>query len=260
MLHQAYKISSNEEIFQLEVNRLRQVFSNNNYPMHVIEKIITNFTREKQSRQEAPQTTGDKIKLYYENQMNNQYKKDEKIMKDIIRKNVKPANENDKMELIIYYRNIKTKDLIMKNNIASNNNDPLSKSWSLYKFTCPHEDCELLTSSYIGMTRNTINKRLEQHCKDGAIKEHLRLKHQQNSTLELLQQNTCPVKQLRDTKRLFIYEALTILKERPFINRQKDNFINPLKLYSRTTTLNQSQPNYSTSTNHTYSLRSRQQL
>ena len=180
-------------------------------------------------------------------------------MKDIIRKNVKPANENDKMELIIYYRNIKTKDLIMKYNIASNNNDPLSKSWSLYKFTCPHEDCELLTSSYIGMTRNTINKRLEQHCNDGAIEEHLRLKHQQNSTLVLLQQNTCPVKQLRDTKRLFINEALTILKERPFINRQKDNFINPLKLYSRTTTLNQSQPNNSTSTNHPYSLRSRQQ-
>ena len=38
------------------------------------------------------------IKLYYENQMNSQYKKDEKITKDIIRKNVKPANENDKME------------------------------------------------------------------------------------------------------------------------------------------------------------------
>ena len=35
-------------------------------------------------------------------------------MKDIIRKNVKPANENDKMELIIYYRNIKTKHLVMK--------------------------------------------------------------------------------------------------------------------------------------------------
>ena len=135
--------------------------------------------------------------------MNNQYKKDEKIMKDIIRKNVKPANENDKRELI-YYRNIKTKDLIMKKNIASNNNDPLSKSWSLYKFTCPHEDCELLTSSYIGMTRNTINKRLEQHCKDGAIKEYLKLKHQQISTLELLQQNTCPVKQLRHEKTFHI--------------------------------------------------------
>ena len=148
--------------------------------------------------------------IHYENQMNSQYKKDEN-MKDIMRRNVKSANENDKMELIIYYQNIKTRDLIMKKkNIASNNNDLFSKSWSLYKFTCPHEDCELLTSSYIGMTRNTINKRLEQRCKDGAIKEHLRLKHQQNSTLELLQQNTCPVKQSRNTKRLFMYEALTI--------------------------------------------------
>ena len=78
-------------------------------------------------------------------------------MEDIIRKNVKPVNENDRMELIIYYRNIKIKDLIMKNNIASNNNDHLSKSWSLYKFTCPHEDCELLTSSYIGMTIKDAN-------------------------------------------------------------------------------------------------------
>ena len=50
--------------------------------MNVIEKRKT-LKREKQSGQEAPQTTGDKIKLYYENQMNNQYKKDEKIMKDI---------------------------------------------------------------------------------------------------------------------------------------------------------------------------------
>ena len=82
----------------------------------------------------------------------------------------------------------KLKISLLKNNIASNNNDPLSMSWSLYKFTCSHEHCELLTSSYIGMTRNTINKRLEQQCKDGAMKEHLRLKHQQNSTSELLQQ------------------------------------------------------------------------
>ena len=94
----------------------------------LLKNFVTNFTREIQSGQEALLTTGEQIKLYYENQMNNQYKKDEKIMKDIIRKNVKPANESDKMELIIHYRNIKTKDFIMKNNSASNNNDPLSKS------------------------------------------------------------------------------------------------------------------------------------
>ena len=31
--------------------------------MNVNEKVVTNFTREKQSGQEAPLTTGDKIKL-----------------------------------------------------------------------------------------------------------------------------------------------------------------------------------------------------
>ena len=76
--------------------------------MNIIEKNVTNFTKDKQSRQEAPLTTGDKLKLYYDNQMNNQYKKDEKIMKDIIRTNVKPTKEDDKMELILYYRYIKT--------------------------------------------------------------------------------------------------------------------------------------------------------
>ena len=36
--------------------------------------------------------------------------------------------------------------------------------------------------------------------------------------------------------RVVYMAGLTILKEKPFINRQKDNFINSLKIYSRTTT------------------------
>ena len=39
----------------------------------------------------------------------------------------KAGKKNDKMELIIFYRNIKTIDLIMKNSITSINSDPLSK-------------------------------------------------------------------------------------------------------------------------------------
>ena len=50
---------------------------------------------------------------------------DEKIVKDAIRKNVKPTNEDDKKELIIYYQNIKTKDIIMKNSITSINNSSI---------------------------------------------------------------------------------------------------------------------------------------
>ena len=45
--------------------------------------------------------------------MNDQYKKDEKRLKDIIHTNVKPLNAENKIELIIYYKSMKTKGLLM---------------------------------------------------------------------------------------------------------------------------------------------------
>ena len=39
--------------------------------------------------------------------------------------------------------------------------------------------------------------------------------------------------QTRDYQRLQIYEALLILKDKPNINRQINNFFNPLKLYGK---------------------------
>jgi hypothetical protein len=50
--------------------------------------------------------------------MNDQYKKDENILKDIIKQNVKPNDINDELDIIIYYKNMKTKSLIMKNDLT----------------------------------------------------------------------------------------------------------------------------------------------
>ena len=43
MLHRAYKISSNSIIFQSEVERIKQLFVNNNYPMNIINEWIETF-------------------------------------------------------------------------------------------------------------------------------------------------------------------------------------------------------------------------
>jgi len=85
MLNRAYKISSNNEIYLKEVDRLKQVFTNNNYPMKEIEECIEKHKRKLQNT-EAPKQ---QITVYYENQMNEQYKEDEKIINDIIMKHVK---------------------------------------------------------------------------------------------------------------------------------------------------------------------------
>ena len=78
--------------------------------------------------------------------MNSQYKKDEKVIKYTIKQNVKPTNENEKNDIVICYKNLKAKNLIMKNNMTRTQ-DPLMTSWTVYKFKCPKEDCELLNPS-----------------------------------------------------------------------------------------------------------------
>ena len=255
MLHRGFKISSNMQLFQQEIRRLKQIFSNNNYLMKLVDQCIESFLQSK-SRQNSSDEKA-KIVVYYQNQMNCNYKKDEKVLKGIIKHNVKPINNQEELDVIVYYKTLKTRDLIMKNNSCASQ-DKLSKSWAVYKFKCPNEDCELLNPLYIGQTRNTIKRRLEQHQKDGAIKEHMEKKHNTSIQTQDLENNTLPVKSFQDLKRMTIYEALLIMEQRPDINRQKDNFINPLKLYSRSphATNTPAQTPHQAPVQHRYNLRS----
>ena len=84
----------------------------------------------------------EKINIYYENQMNPQYKKDEKILKDIVKKNVLPANINQEINTIIYYKNLKVNNLIIYNDLTKVT-DIASKSHAVYEVLCPIGGCAL---------------------------------------------------------------------------------------------------------------------
>ena len=49
--------------------------------------------------------------------MNYQHNKDEKVIKDMIQKNVKPTDNRKEILTYIYYRNHKAHNLIMTNNL-----------------------------------------------------------------------------------------------------------------------------------------------
>ena len=51
--------------------------------------------------------------------------------------------------------------------------------------------------------------------------------------MEELASTVTVLQKLSVDNKLFIYEALSILDTKPDLNRQIDNFINPLKLFSR---------------------------
>ena len=90
--------------------------------------------------------------------MNAQYQKDEKAIRDIVHQHVSPRIANQKVQLIIYYKNRKVREFLMKNNLNSSFN-VLQTSWSVYKIICLVEGCDLQKPFYIGHTRNTIETR-----------------------------------------------------------------------------------------------------
>ena len=61
------------------------------------------------------------------------------IIRNIIEQNTRFANNNDKLDLIFYYKNLKPAQLIMTNN--TNKKIQLNTANVICQFTCPNEDC-----------------------------------------------------------------------------------------------------------------------
>ena len=74
------------------------------------------------------------------------YRTDEKILRDILKKNIACNNDHGQIQLSIYYQNRKTSQLLMKNNFISTK--PSNRTNVIYKFTCPHEDCRPRNNFY----------------------------------------------------------------------------------------------------------------
>ena len=78
-------------------------------------------------------------------------------------------------------------------------------------------------------TTNTVQIRCKQNENNGSIKNHYLSKHGMRPDSELILSN---MKILKEGKKeyLILYEALHILKEKPIINLQNNNFSRTLKI------------------------------
>ena len=229
LLNRALKVSSDWQIFNTEMNRLKQIFINNGFPNEVFDRCVKNFLNKHFSN-----SNNEKIKneynIYYENQMTMNYRLDERILKKIIKDKITCVNRQDKLNLRIYYKNMKINNLVMRNNISVSHS-VLKSSHVVYSISCPIEDCVLQKSYYVGQTQNTVSLRLTGHLQNGAIKDHVRNCHHKTLTRKELEENVKIIKKIQCPKRLIIYEALTILDKKPNLNVQEQNFSGVLKLF-----------------------------
>ena len=174
--------------------------------------------------------------------MNPSYKRDEQRLKTIIKDHVKIKKPGDKLQLVIYYRSTKTRDLVMRNNLIPKVRD-LARTNLIYDFECKIDECAHQNRSdvtYSGLTTCTLSRRLTYHLQNGAIKNHCITVHGRKITRKEIVEMTKARYYQNDYQRLEILEALIIFFEDPVINRQETGQKKVLKLYGTSRALNQS--------------------
>ena len=248
-LNRAYKVTSNWQHFHQEINHIKQVLINNNYTNREVDNHIRIYLDKKFNNNVNNNDNKNNINIFYKNQWHENYKIEERIIKNIIKTNIKCKQSNDKINIIIYYKSIKTSNLVIKNN-PSTSLDTLDTPNVIYKFKCNLSPCQV---EYIGQTRMCLRKRLNNHVYKGSILDHYLKHHNRNITRNLLYENTKIIERERDYQRLYIKECLLILEHLPIANIQ-GNFYNILKLNGqRNITLNNQQNNVTAANNRTIS-------
>ena len=230
-INRAYKISDTWPKFHQEISHIRQMLVNNNYPNKLFDDQLKKFLDKIQSKEETSEKQ-QQIPIYYESQMHNNYKIEERTIKDIVYNNTKCVDRDNKLNLIIYYKSPKTANFVIKNNMSPITTK-LQQSNVVYKFSCPLPHSQAV--EYVGLCTTTLSRRLTYHGQDGSIHKHFKNYHNSKPTREQLTENTVIIDKASDRYRLTIKEALHIIKTGPLINKQYDNFSNILKLYSHKT-------------------------
>jgi hypothetical protein len=246
LLNRAFKICSNWESLHTEIERIKQMLVNNNYPNKLIESKIRTFLHKRHVEDyllHTQDTTSEDssaveqirptiVKIYYQNQMSQAYTDDERSFKKILKEHVIPVKETTIIQPLIYYKNRKISNFLIRNNTCNSNKDKCDKHNVVYQFKCNEGECKSLDNTYIGFTTMTLKDRLYQHKYQGSIHRHFNDKHSIKPSKDILQSNTTILYNVLSKSNISIFEALHIYNLKPTINDNISNF-SSLQLFNR---------------------------
>jgi len=161
--------------------------------------------------------------------MSSDYKIKENKLKKIIKQNLKPTDRSDQIQLTIFYKTKKLKNLLISNNVKPTSLEDQCNV--VYKYNCPDDGCSSTESIYIGYTTNTLKTRMSQHHYYGSIRKHSEEKHKIRISYDNIIRNTKNLKKDQNKEDLIILEALLIKSQVPNINMQEEGSYRILKIF-----------------------------
>ena len=158
------------------------------------------------------------------------YKVEEKQLRTIVDKDIKPTNEDHKIELVIYYKTRKLKELFVKNKSEAPKSTA-NRHHVVYAFSCTLGGCNS-SSKYIGYTTCTVDERFRNHAQNGSIRKHLVDIHGMTRTPKNDLISSTKILGSSNLKgRLRMLEAIMIKDMKPSLNSQEEGCDRLLKIF-----------------------------
>ena len=142
-------------------------------------------------------------------------------MKEILNKNVSPANNDSKIKVTIYYKNRKLSNLFILNNTHRKEQSVADQHHCVYQYVCNRDGCNA-AQTYIGFNSCSIAIRFRYHTQTLVqLKKTFGGVHNIDkvATADFIP-NVSIVKYCSDKRDLMFYEALSIRENKPTINSQ----------------------------------------
>ena len=170
----------------------------------------------KTSKQADKNSFNDKnsrINFFYQNKMWSNYKIDEKHLNAVVKKNVTPVDKTFSIDLNIFNKGKKLKNILMKNKSYKST----SNYNVVYQYTCSTGGCNFL--KYIGYTEQTLEDRFRQH---QSVMKHLLDVHNMKMKRKDILKSVEILYQGRNMQELLIMEALFIVERKLLLNNQEE--------------------------------------
>ena len=203
-----------------ELDRIRQLLTNNGYTDKMIEAAIS-----KKMEEFNQQATGNPIEesltIYHRLDYSSAYREECQALKGIFSRGVTPRDPYKKIHLRIFSKPNLTSSLVMRNSTAPIGTKEMRTN-VVYKFVCPEEMCKSHAKDYIGHTSTTIRRRLLAHRNQGSIHQHYVDVHDRKPSLQELIDSTSIIHKESNYSRLLISEAVSIVTQKPSLNIQQE--------------------------------------
>ena len=222
LVNRAIKFSSTWIACSSELDRIKQVLVNNDYPQKMVDEIINRKLSANDSNDSDAY-----IKFYFCLQNLSRFSEGTKQLKSIIQTHVKSSLTDKEVRVITYFRPKKLSSKFTTRSVVPDSD----KCSVVYQFDCPVPTCNV---SYIGHTTQTLRKRAYQHRRtDSSIFKHYWNEHHELdlplfdeflSAFSIVYSSNTAIK-------IKIAEAILIKSERPYINVKYDVLYDMLKLF-----------------------------